>query len=1495
MKEDLGALERCTKKKNSQTARCKHKQKESRWQSLLLASLLKDIAIDIFVFESDDTPTTAIMSDSPLNKKQKVVQSEETPEPQEAPSPDLAVATPTHDESVEEEEEEEGVASTQPNMLHSMSRTPRKLVIGSTDNRFAFSQPSNPTSSTAFQVPSLQPPSTQDTRSGRKMKSYSQSPPRSPGRSHGRSPVRKLELIQLSPIKNSRAELQKLYSAHNQKQKNEARLYINKLVMNDFKSYAGRQVVGPFNTSFSAVVGPNGSGKSNVIDSMLFVFGFRANKMRQDRLADLIHKSEKHPNLPSCSIEVHFQYVLDLPDGSTKIDTEKGDLVITRRAFRNNSSKYYINGKESNYKAVTELLKQEGIDLDHKRFLILQGEVENIAQMKAKAEKDNDDGLLEYLEDIIGTTKYKPLIEQNMAEMEALNDVCIEKENRFEIVDREKNSLEKDKDAALEYLNKEKQLTLATSKRFQLKIHESNQKMKNALGKISDFNSQLEKEQQKFETQLQGVQELKNSHKEMNSHMSEFESKEKTLNKEKREMKSQEVSMEEMMKSLTQKKKKAEKSLKTTEEKISENETQVQNLEEESAECSDKIKELDEQSNIEKAKLEDIKISLKDKTKDISADISKYEKELEPWNVKIQEKALEIQITESEISVLKETQIQLEENIRNIKSDLSIKAQSIDTKTKTIEEMNNELVNVRKEISIGESECANAKKQIKDMLQVLSVQRQRASEARSALSTVQNKNKVLTALSRLEKSGRITGFHGRLGDLGVIAKEYDIAISTASPRLDDIVVETVECGQQCIEHLRKNKLGYARFILLDKLRKFNTNKIQTPDNSMRLFDLVQPKHEMFVPAFYSVLRDTLVTQDLKQANRVAYGKRRYRVVTLDGKLIDISGTMSGGGNQVSRGLMQLGDKSTNAFMQYSPEDVQKIESDLEEREKNFQIANDTFHEMDQEVRRMKDKEPQIELESSKLSMDIDSLKSELVVLNKTLEEKIVAYSHTEGEKEEITVAEMKLEKLKEELSDLKKETHAKEETIAKLKDEIMKIGGIELQLQNSKVCSLVESIELAQKKLKKCKSDLKKKDKEMRKCQKSLKSDQSEVKVCDEEFAKVEQRLTTTKEKLSEVVQSLEEILNEKDTITEKIEELKEKIDEFETDNNQYQSFKLEIENKLEKLNNLANYVKKEIKQDEGELFKLKIRDVTRTLQLLDEGKSGEEADADMETPQDRDGESNGEENNTSHSSINMNYNENSNSQSNAEDDDMMNIDEEYIEISKGIPRLSEDELTGIDKDLLDQEIGSLEEYINTSKADIDILEEYVNRLIEYKKRKNDLNNAIERRDEVTKVLEDLKSKRYDEFMEGFSVISMTLKEMYQMITMGGNAELELVDSLDPFSEGVTFSVMPPKKSWRNITNLSGGEKTLSSLALVFALHKYKPTPLYVMDEIDAALDFRNVSIVANYIKERTKNAQFIVISLRNNMFELAQQLVGIYKRDNMTKSVTLQNEDIIS
>lgn len=164
---------------------------------------------------------------------------------------------------------------------------------------------------------------------------------------------------------------------------------------------------------------------------------------------------------------------------------------------------------------------------------------------------------------------------------------------------------------------------------------------------------------------------------------------------------------------------------------------------------------------------------------------------------------------------------------------------------------------------------------------------------------------------------------------------------------------------------------------------------------------------------------------------------------------------------------------------------------------------------------------------------------------------------------------------------------------------------------------------------------------------------------------------------------------------------------------------------------------------------------------------------------------------------------------------------------------------------------------------------------------------------------------------------------------MGGNAELELVDSLDPFSEGIIFSVMPPKKSWKNISNLSGGEKTLSSLALVFALHVYKVRPLLLSCKIDAKTCYGSQRLYTLWTKSMqhwisgmsrlsgitSKSGQrtlsesdwflsvlreltariirFIIISLRNNCFELAARLVGIYKVNNRTRSVVIDNHEL--
>ena len=191
------------------------------------------------------------------------------------------------------------------------------------------------------------------------------------------------------------------------------RLMITHMVLENFKSYAQVQEIGPFHKRFTSVVGPNGSGKSNVIDALLFVFGKRAKQLRLNKVGELIHKSSNFPNLEYARVSVHFQLIID--DEASEDDytvVEGSQFIVSRVAYKDNTSKYTIDGKNSKYNEVGALLRSHSIDLDNNRFLILQGEVEQIAMMKPKGETQHDDGLLEYLEDIIGSNRFVEKIEE---------------------------------------------------------------------------------------------------------------------------------------------------------------------------------------------------------------------------------------------------------------------------------------------------------------------------------------------------------------------------------------------------------------------------------------------------------------------------------------------------------------------------------------------------------------------------------------------------------------------------------------------------------------------------------------------------------------------------------------------------------------------------------------------------------------------------------------------------------------------------------------------------------------------------------------------------------------------------------------------------------------------------------------------------------------------------------------------------------------------------
>jgi structural maintenance of chromosome 4 len=186
----------------------------------------------------------------------------------------------------------------------------------------------------------------------------------------------------------------------------------------------------------------------------------------------------------------------------------------------------------------------------------------------------------------------------------------------------------------------------------------------------------------------------------------------------------------------------------------------------------------------------------------------------------------------------------------------------------------------------------------------------RAEEAKAALqSKGGGRSAAVQGILKAAKKGELAnvGVLGRLGDLAKIPEEYDVAVSTACGMLDHIVVQTTAGAQRCLEFLRKHGLGRANFIPLDKMKKgAHDRKVDTPEGAPRLFELIAPSNFAVTPAIFLAVGDTLVAPDLETATRWAYDYgKRWRVVSMDGKLIETAGTMSGGGKSVRRGGMRL--------------------------------------------------------------------------------------------------------------------------------------------------------------------------------------------------------------------------------------------------------------------------------------------------------------------------------------------------------------------------------------------------------------------------------------------------------------------------------------------------------------------------------------------------------------------------------------------------------------
>uniref|UniRef100_A0A672M857 Structural maintenance of chromosomes protein 4-like n=1 Tax=Sinocyclocheilus grahami TaxID=75366 RepID=A0A672M857_SINGR len=392
--------------------------------------------------------------------------------------------------------------------------------------------------------------------------------------------------------------------------------------------------------------------------------------------------------------------------------------------------------------------------------------------------------------------------------------------------------------------------------------------------------------------------------------------------------------------------------------------------------------------------------------------------------------------------------------------------------------------------------------------------RQKVAEAKSSLSSNRSRNKVLDSLMQQKRSGKIPGILGRLGDLGAVDEKYDVAVSSSCGSLDNILVDTIDTAQRCVTFLKTQNIGVATFIGLDKMKVWQQSmgSVSTPESIPRLFDMVRVKDESVRPAFYFALRDTLVARDLEQATRVAFQKdKRWRVVTLQGQIIEQAGTMTGGGGRVMKGRM-----GSSVCADVTQEQLDKMESELNKELTQLQDWQQRKHQLEEKVHKARRELRDMKNTLEKYTATIQSLTEQELHLKtqiKDLEANVISAAPDKA----------KQKQMEKSLEVYRKDFEAASTKAGKVEAEVKRLHTLIVDINSHKLKAQQDKLDQISTQLDECSSAITKAQVAIKTAGRNLKKSEDSVSQLEKEMGENEKLM----EELTEQLKKLEEAAGE--------------------------------------------------------------------------------------------------------------------------------------------------------------------------------------------------------------------------------------------------------------------------------------------------------------------------------------------------------------------------------
>ena len=1164
-------------------------------------------------------------------------------------------------------------------------------------------------------------------------------------------------------------------------------MYLKSLEIQGFKSFPDKTLI-RFDSDITAIVGPNGSGKSNISDALLWVMGEQSTKtLRGAKMEDVIFGGTQKRSAVGFA-----EATLTLDNSDRELAYEADEVMVTRRYYRSGDSEFYINRQSARLRDIHELFMDTGLGKEGYSN-IGQGRIDEILSLKSADRR-------EIFEEAAGISKYRHRKEETERKLAHTEDNLLRIGDKVSELELQLEPLRQQSEKAIKYLALREELQGVEVAVWMEKLEKLSADAKKAEEDFASASFVLQQAHDDLDNLYASTEQLGNDLRTQNEEVENLRVKVSMLEGAHQQIDGQIAVLRGAVANNEENVRRSQADIKGQEDRSGGIAAQMAQIEE-------RIGQIDVLLAAKEIELADLQQELNSMTANAQG-ITRQFMELRTREVKL---TADLAVREADLRAMESRQWEAGQREKQLLEEIASGEEKEKEAENNLNACRKELRKAREEVTAGQNTIAGytlrqttrkqraeeLAAQVQKLQNTLNSVQAKARVFRAMAEDLEGYNKSVRQVMQESKRGSLRNIHGPVSKLIRTEDEYTVAIEIAlGAAMQQIVVESEADGKAAISYLKRTNGGRATFLPISALKPKNLqeNGLEMQAGFVGIASDLVTTDAKYRSVVENLLARTVIVENID--NAIAMAKRyggRFKIVTLDGQVMNPGGSMTGGSVSKDAGILSR----ANELEKLTAEE-KRLSAKLEDLNAQFREARRAADQVEYQLNTAREQlaeaEKQVLTQEGREKQHEIWLQAVVDAMAAAQRERDSLKDRTQQDKQqgaaiqaEVRIYRTQLEETRVQLRNLEGSQTDAEKSVAAITDKMNHIRSDKAALDAERTTAQSHIVDL--------------------KILRSAAEGDREKKLADME------RITCEIESLNQQIAQQLERQRENDAQIAKtrtaMETALKGYAEIEARKSRSES---EIQEKNKSVMNMERACALlETKKETTAIEEKNIIDKLWDTYNLTPGTADEKRG--------------------------------------------------HIEsVTSGMHRIAE--LKRKITNLGTPNLGAIEEYAR------------VNERYTYLTGQRD--DVLNSKKELERIIKDITSQMTEIFVQEFAKIDHYFGKVFEEMFGGGKGSLVLEDPNEPLTCGIEIRVQPPGKQLKTITLLSGGEKAFVATALYFAILKVRPTPFCILDEIDAALDDRNVERFASYLHNLSAKTQFVVITHRRGTMEASDVLYGV-------------------